>query len=303
VNRPAVSVVVPTYNRAGTILAAIGGLLTEPVDLEVVVVDDGSTDDTAAVLAGIPDRRVRVVRAAHAGIAAARNAGIAAAAAPVIAFHDSDDLALPGRLTTPLVALDQDRRLDFVVMNGRLLPPDDDPGRAEAPWVAPSVAAELAARPLDAIDVFRWNLGQLQGITITRRALDAVGPLDGTFTILDDLDLVLRVAARGPGRFIDHAAFAYRQHAGGIARNRLRLREESIALADKLARLHPEVVDRLGRDRFTRRQARRWRRVAELRARAGDPVGAAEAWMAARALVPWHLGHWWAAVRGRWQRS
>lgn len=298
-NEPAISVVVPTYNRAGTIRDALAGLLTEPVALEVVVVDDGSTDDTLAVLAGLTDPRVRVIAGAHAGIAAARNTGIAAARAPVIAFHDSDDTALPGRLTTPLATLHADPTLAFVVMNGRLLPPEDAPAQPEKPWIAPAVARSLAARPLDALAVFQWNLGQLQGITITRAALDAVGPLDGGFTILDDLDLVVRVSARFPGRFIDQPAFAYRQHAGGIARNRLRLREESIALGDKLARLHPEIIERIGRRTFVRRQARRWVRVAALRGRAGDTVGAQEAMRAAVALAPCHVGYRYRAARWR----
>jgi glycosyltransferase involved in cell wall biosynthesis len=295
--RPDVSVVVPTWNRAHTLAASLASLCAqEGVALEVVVVDDGSTDDTPALLAGLAaaDARIRVVHGAHAGIAAARNAGIAAATAPYVAFHDSDDTALPGRLAVPVGYLRAHDDVDMVVMNGRLLPPEDEPDGVEQPWVAPEVARTLTDRPIGVAEVFRWNLGQLQGMTFTRRALDAVGPLDASFRILDDLDLALRVAARFRAVFLDRMAFAYRRHAGGIARDRATVREESIRLADKLVRTHPDVLAALGRDAFRKRQARRWARLAASRAKAGDAVAARAAMAEARRLDP-------ASLRWRWR--
>src|SRR5690606_2183047 len=109
-------------------------LAQEGVDLEVVVVDDGSTDDTAARIAAHPDPRVRFVRIDHAGVAAARNAGIVACRAPFVAFHDSDDRALPGRLSRPVEYLRAHPGIDVVIQNGRMLPPDDAPGEPETPW-------------------------------------------------------------------------------------------------------------------------------------------------------------------------
>jgi len=152
-------------------------------------------------------------------------------------------------------------------------------------------------------EVFRWNLGQLQGMCFTRAALDAVGPLDTSFRILDDLDLVLRVAARFPAVFLDVPAFAYRRHAGGIARDRVTVREESIRLAEKLAADSPQVLDLLGPGVFARRQARRWARLAKMRARSGDARGARTALARARALQPTNLRYrlqaLWLALRAR----
>jgi glycosyltransferase involved in cell wall biosynthesis len=287
-----IAVVVPTWNRADTLPASLASLLEQQgADLEVVVVDDGSTDDTPAVLARLAaaDPRLRVVRGAHAGVAGARNAGIAATTAPYVAFHDSDDTALPGRLARPLAVLRADPELDLVIQNGRMLPPEDDPHGREEPWIKPAVAAALVDRPIGVAEVFRWNLGQLQGMTFTRRALAATGPLDDSFRILDDLDLVLRVAARFRAVFLDEPAFAYRRHAGGIARDRATVREEAIHLADKLVETHPEVLAVLGRTAFQRRQARRWSRVAAQRAKSGDVAAAREALERARALEPGSL--------------
>src|SRR5262249_13246043 len=168
-----------------------------------------------------------------------------AAQAPYVAFHDSDDVALPGRLAVPVEHLRAQPDIDLVIQNGRMLPPEDEPDGVEAPWIAAPLAKALAARPVGGAEVFRWNLGQLQGMCFTRRALDATGPLDTSFAILDDLDLVLRVTLRFRAVFLDLPAFAYRRHPGGIARDRARVREEAIRLAEKLAREHPEALERL----------------------------------------------------------
>ena len=109
--------------------------------------------------------------------------------------------------------------------------------------------------------------------------------------LLDDLDLVLRVTVRFQAVFLDVPAFAYRRHPGGIARDRERVREEAIRLAEKLAREHPEALERLGRTAFIRRQARRYARLAASRLRAGDARGARQALAEARALDPRNLAY------------
>lgn len=96
---PLVTVVIPAYNRESCLGEAIESVLAQQADFkyEVIVVDDGSTDRTAEVARsyGYP---VRVVRKENAGPSSARNSGVLAAASPLIAFIDSDDLMLPGRL-------------------------------------------------------------------------------------------------------------------------------------------------------------------------------------------------------------
>jgi glycosyltransferase involved in cell wall biosynthesis len=300
---PDVSVVVPTWNRAHLLRESLASLLAqEGIAFEVVVVDDGSTDGTPELVAGLGDPRVRCLVRPHEGIAASRNAGIAVACAPYVAFHDSDDVALPGRLAVPVEYLRAHPDVDLVIQNGRMLPPEDAAG-AESPWIAPRVAQALAARPIGVAEVFRWNLGQLQGMCFTRRALDATGPLDPAFRILDDLDLVLRVTVRFRAVFLDVPAFAYRRHAAGVARDREAVREEAIRLAEKLGREHPDALDRLGRTAFVRRQARRWARLAASRLRAGDARGARKAIAEARALDPGNLAYrlraLWLTLRAR----
>lgn len=100
-----VSVIMPAWNAAGTIERSIASVLTQDhADLELVVVDDGSTDSTAELVTRLAaaDARVRVVRQANAGVAAARNAGIAASSGRYLAFLDSDDWWYPGKLRLQL---------------------------------------------------------------------------------------------------------------------------------------------------------------------------------------------------------
>ncbi|WP_254808245.1 glycosyltransferase family 2 protein [Natronosalvus amylolyticus] len=104
---PRVSVIIPTYNRAETLSRAIDSALEQTVDdLEVVVVDDGSTDETQSVLAGYDDSRVRpIVHATNRGANVARNTGIEYARGEYIAFLDSDDTWHPEKLERQLETL------------------------------------------------------------------------------------------------------------------------------------------------------------------------------------------------------
>ena len=92
------TVVIPTYNRADLLGEAIDSVLTEKwPNLELLVVDDGSTDETPKLLAGYGDQ-LRVIRQENAGESAARNTGIRAATHQLVALLDSDDYWLPGKL-------------------------------------------------------------------------------------------------------------------------------------------------------------------------------------------------------------
>lgn len=103
---PFFSVIVPTYNRAALITATLRSLLAQEYsNFEIVVVDDGSTDDTESVVAAVNDERIRYYRKDNAERAAARNFGAAKAKGDFVNFFDSDDLALPNHLSEAALLL------------------------------------------------------------------------------------------------------------------------------------------------------------------------------------------------------
>ena len=103
---PRVSVLIPTYNCARFLSQAIDSVLAQTFqDFEILVVDDGSTDDTAQVVARYP--RVRYIRREHCGVSASRNAAVAAATGEIVVFLDADDFWLPEKLEKQVTYLDE----------------------------------------------------------------------------------------------------------------------------------------------------------------------------------------------------
>jgi glycosyltransferase involved in cell wall biosynthesis len=117
------SVILPTFNRATSLERALAALLRQSADLgayEILVVDNNSTDHTADVVAHHDHRRVRLIAEPRQGLSYARNAGIAAARAPLVAFTDDDVEVAPDWVETIVAALDRHREIDGV--GGRVLP-------------------------------------------------------------------------------------------------------------------------------------------------------------------------------------
>src|SRR5687767_11717891 len=104
---PAVSVIVPTRNARAYVVDALRSILEPLLRLEIIVVDDGSTDGSADVIRALNDARVRIVPGPRAGISAAMNAGIEAARGQYVARCDADDLYPPNRLTRQTIWLSQ----------------------------------------------------------------------------------------------------------------------------------------------------------------------------------------------------
>jgi glycosyltransferase involved in cell wall biosynthesis len=186
---PEVSVIIPTYNRAAMVVEAVESVLAqEGVDFELIVVDDGSTDDTPSRLDRLSSR-VHYHRQPRSGVSASRNRGVALSRAPLIAFLDSDDLWLPGKLHVQKAFMDGHpgaticQAQEIWVRNGRRLNP------------------RIRHRKPSG-DIFRRSLELClvspSAAMIRHELFDRVGYFDEALPMAEDYDLWLRVAAEYP---------------------------------------------------------------------------------------------------------
>lgn len=215
---PAVSVVVPCFNAeryVGVTLRAIQAQL--PPGSEIIVVDDGSTDDSAArVRAGFPE--TRLLSRANGGVAAARNAGIAAATREWIAFCDADDVWLPGKLEAQFAAMAAVAgcRMSYAAWQVWV---SDTPEPSPAELAALAGASKPGATgwlyPELLLDCVVWT----STVLAHRSVFDEVGVFDTGLRIGEDYDLWLRASRVTPIARVPRVSALYRQHPASITRS------------------------------------------------------------------------------------
>jgi glycosyltransferase involved in cell wall biosynthesis len=183
---PEVSAIIPTYNRAMAGAAVESALHQTDVDFELIVVDDGSTDFTCEQMRETyrSNPRFRMIRIEHRGPAAARNAGVAAALAPMIAFLDSDDLWAPGKLARQLRFMSAHREfrisqcLEYWLREGRRV----NPGRRHL-----KRAGDLF------IDSLRTCLISPSAVIMEKALFNEMSGFDEDLGAAEDYDLWLRI--------------------------------------------------------------------------------------------------------------
>jgi glycosyltransferase involved in cell wall biosynthesis len=195
---PLVSVIIPCYNSAAHITAAVDSVLTQDyANIEVIVVDDGSTDNSIDILRQFGDKII-VLQQANQGPAAARNTGMRIASGQFIAFNDSDDLWLPGKLTAQVSYLQQhpdiglcycqwavwDSNISVADMASRytadLVPVDVDP--AYTGWLYIKLLKESVIHTITAV--------------LRREVLERVGMFNTDYRIGEDHDLWIRISQK-----------------------------------------------------------------------------------------------------------
>ena len=250
---PTASVVVPTHDRSDLLLQTLASVIAQVgVDLEIVVVDDGSTQDVAGAVATLADDRIRVVRNERpAGVAGARNRGIEHARGEWIGFVDDDDLWAPDKLGSQLEALEATgRRWAYTgavnitaageVIGGAPPPPPEE------------VAASLPRR--------NTVPGGGSSVVAARSLLDEVGGFDPSLYNTEDWDMWIRMAHAGLPAWVPRPLLAYRVHATNASLNVA----EIISGAREIERRYGGPLDRGGIDRY----------IAELCLRSGERLKA-----------------------------
>jgi glycosyltransferase involved in cell wall biosynthesis len=231
-----ISVILPVYNQAQYVSAAIQSVLGQTYpDFELIVVDDGSTDETPQILAGFHDPRMRVIRQPNAGLSAARNSGIKLSSAPLITFLDSDDYFLTNKLEVLSQYLGSHPEIGLVAGRAKYI--DHAGNYIHTP--------DTPLTPLELPQLLYQNPICVSGILLRRSWLDNYGLFDETLRACEDFDLWLRLLAAGCQMAWDeHFVVAYRIHAGQMTGQSARMRKAMFAMLDKFF-AQPELPEYL----------------------------------------------------------
>ncbi len=231
---PIVSVVIPSYNGVAFIGETLESLGRQSLrDWEAIVVDDGSADDTRALVRAWPDDRVRlIVRAENGGPVLARNSGIAAVRGRYIAGLDQDDLCLPDRLARQVAYLDANP--DVVLVGAQANQLRD--GKVSAMHYAAHTTPDLIAWLTWIENPIVWSTVMLRADA--GRALDPFSRPELVYA--EDFDLYHRIARFGRIARLDEPMVLYRQHAGGVSKRFITTMQASATRV--LAEAHAAVL-------------------------------------------------------------
>ena len=204
-----VSVVIPHYNTLAFVRATVESVLSQTTAAhEVIVIDDGSPDDPKDALSGIDDPRFRLVRTPNGGAPHARNTGFELTTGDIVAFLDADDIWYPTKL---------ERQLPLFRSEGSPVAVGSQMHHVGADGVTPigvTGAAKLGdeeQQRLRAADLMPFTLSSA---LFTRKAFQAVGGFDETVNLVEDLDLISRLAAYGSIQTVGEPLGTYRMHSG-----------------------------------------------------------------------------------------
>jgi glycosyltransferase involved in cell wall biosynthesis len=275
-----VSVIVPVYNRPAFVGEALRSALSQecPGGLEIVAVDDGSTDETPQVLADIAaaDGRVRVIRQENAGPAHARNLAMREAKGELLALLDSDDVWLPGKLAAQVALLDAHPAAAFAHSDV-----DEFWEEGDGEWTRrPPIVSGHVLRT-----ILKRNVIHTMTVVLRRSVIEEVGGFDPDYPPCEDWDLWLRIVDHHPIVGDPERRVRVRLHEGGIS-------SDPLVVARQASRLLATAAKRLGESGhadagYARRQAARWHvKFGRRLARDGRDDEARTAYATASSLHP-----------------
>jgi len=257
--RPVISVVVPTFNNAALLGETLDGITRQTVNaIEVIVIDDGSTDNTAQVV-GTYAPEVTYIHQPNRGPAAARNRGAQMARGDYIAFCDHDDIwetchleMLLGCFTAyPDTAL----AFDNAVLFG-------EPGVGCRLHLTPARARAfggVTVKPKTLL--WQYSIATMSVVMVKKAAFDGIGGLNERIIALDDLHFYLRLATRAEVRYVDHVGCKKRVTANSLS-HRIDMRQVNVQYLEDLWQNHPDVIRAIGPLSFRLRLARKYFKLA-----------------------------------------
>ena len=231
---PIVSVIIPTYNRAGLIQEALESVLRQTFkDYEIIVVDDGSTDNTPEVLK--PYRhRIRYVHQENQGISAARNWGILLSRGAYIAFLDSDDLWYPEKLEKQIAYLEAHPKVGLLY--GQILCRTDSGIEKVLPRRVVTSFQELLRES---------NTIPTSVVVARKKCFESVGLFNASFPVAEDFELWLRVARHFQIDYLRGIVAEYRMHGSNTTQNLEKVYRGYLKVFDKVLSVYQgELEDR-----------------------------------------------------------
>jgi glycosyltransferase involved in cell wall biosynthesis len=221
INDALVSVVVPCYNQAHFLGEAIESVLAQSYShLEILVVDDGSTDNTSEVAARYSG--VRCIRQYNQGLSTARNSGIRESKGAYLVFLDADDRLLPSAIETNLECLEAHPECAFVSGRYRNITVEGTP--------FPELPSPYCVRSDHYIELLRGNYIEMHATVMYRRSVfGSVGGFDTSLKACEDYDICLRIARDFPVHCHGKIVAEYRRHATNMSRDYALMLKASLA--------------------------------------------------------------------------
>ncbi len=232
-----VSVIIPAYNCDRYIKDAIASVFAQTyTDYELIIVDDGSTDDTAQIIKSYGDR-INYIYQSNQGVAQARNTGLAAAKGKYIAFLDQDDFFYPQKLASQVELMEQKPHLGMIGSGWDIVNSQGKALDTVRPW--------SESRELDIQDIIVWKPVFLGAMLFSHAWLKQTYGFDPRLEQTPDVDLVLRLAAIGcPAYWMKDGTVAYRQHESNASGNTLLQAQELNSMLERFfsdSKLQPQV--------------------------------------------------------------
>jgi glycosyltransferase involved in cell wall biosynthesis len=234
--QPLVSVIIATYNMAQHLGHAIASVLAQTyTNLELHVVDDGSTDDTREIVRQFEsDPRLTYSQQANAGQTLAKNRGVTESRGEFVAFCDADDLWTPAKLSLQMPLFAGRERVGLVYSNVCALLPDGT--------IVPH--AQIFTRPSGQVldTLFMYNFVPFGTAVVRRSCLDELGAFDVSLRMSIDWELWLRIATRYEFSYLDEVTYIYRMWEGQMSRDWRGRYDHCFRIMDEFLRKYPTAV-------------------------------------------------------------
>ena len=243
-----ISVVIPTYNAAQFIAEAISSVLGQTyTDFEVIVIDDGSIDNTSDIISN-QFQNIGYFRIPNQGASKARNYGIQRARGEFVAFLDADDLWLPEKLEKQLDAFRRDPDLMMVFTDNRVF---DSDGVKEPPFLK----SERLMKGDVVRNIFLYSRVTTSTVMVRKKVFDEVGLFEEGLKVAEDDNLWMRIALRYRIGLVDEVLVHYRNTENSLSRSPDKLFGGALKNVELIERKYPDLERRLGRPLIRRKKS------------------------------------------------